>query len=1123
LENSRFTRFSEDVHRVLKVHTKPKGHGVDSIEEMANRLRGSDYGARGDALLPARGALLLLFLLAASALAKGQVRVWEGTLKLPVYEEGAPDPNPPFDEFATSRFNYPYTLRTEITNQRVEHELRAIYLENEYLKCSVLPDIGGHLYTCLDKISGRPMFYRNPSIKKANIGYRGAWAAFGVEFNFPVSHNWVSMSPVSFAFTTNPDGSASVTVGNIDRVYQMQWSVALTLRPGSTVLEQFVTLSNRSDVRHRFYWWNNAAVEAWDDSRIEYPMRFAAAHGFAEVQTWPVDSHGKDLSIIRNQTDGPVSWFAHGSRENFMGVWHPKTNTGTAHFADYAQLPAKKIWSWGVDADGLDWRTALSDNHSAYVELQAGLFRDQETYAFLEPRQTLSFTEYWMPVRETGGISRANLAGVVHLERKDGTLKAALVTNQKIPSASVRIFAGSTILLDLREDLAPEQVWTRELRLPDVGRKCRFELRNKEGVLLMTQSEGEYDWVPESEIKVGPQTSFAIPPEMEFTADEWLQFGITAELNGELLGAAKAYQMALKKFPASVELEKASGRLLASLRRYREARDYLAAAHARNTTDSETSYYLAISYEGTGAEREAIDAYREAMRLPAYRAAAALRLGELLARQGDLEAAEHALTLGLESAPRDLRTAEELGAVMRARGHVGNADTLAREWLVRFPLSDFLNEEIGQPLLDHLAADPYRVLDVASEYAKLGLYRRAVEVLSRTYRAVPADQREPGGVLPQDHPLVVYFRGYCREKLGESGANDYQEASRLSTTYVFPNSAEDFNSLEAALRKNENDATAHFLLGTWYFARGESDQALGEWSHARASQPRLPVLDASIGLTMLHLKGQSEAAFEVFEEGIKNDPRNVTNYFGAIAAAALIRKSAAERVRILEQYPDPDTMPTALVYELALSRTEAGDYRGAIQLFRNRFFGREEGGTNVRQVWIEVRVAQATGLARAGRCQEALALVKELGSRQAGLAFTENGLEPVLESARTSYRLGELFASCGQDTEANRRYQISSQSKEASEVAWAWAAAKKLPGYDSRQGQERLAAALAEAELRSRTSSFKGWWVYSIGILQMALGREAPAKSTLREALLLPQSLMSYHLARLALDGATPR
>ena len=107
-----------------------------------------------------------------------------------------------------------------------------------------------------------------------------------------------------------------------------------------------------------------------------------------------------------------------------MGVWHPHTNTGTVHYADYAQLPAKKIWSWGTDPDGLDWRKALSDNDSAYVEVQAGLFRNQETYAFLEPRQTISFSEFWMPVRDIGGISRANLAGVVHLNRQQKRLSS---------------------------------------------------------------------------------------------------------------------------------------------------------------------------------------------------------------------------------------------------------------------------------------------------------------------------------------------------------------------------------------------------------------------------------------------------------------------------------------------------------------------------------------------------------------------------------------------------------------------------------------------------------------------------------------------------------------------------
>src|SRR5258708_30393858 len=96
------------------------------------------------------------------------------------------------------------------------------------------------------------------------------------------------MSPVNFAFAKHEDGSASVSVGNIDRVYGMEWTVELVLRPKSTLLEQRVTLSNRSDARHRFYWWNNAADAISDDSRIVYPMRFAASHGFTEVRPWLV-------------------------------------------------------------------------------------------------------------------------------------------------------------------------------------------------------------------------------------------------------------------------------------------------------------------------------------------------------------------------------------------------------------------------------------------------------------------------------------------------------------------------------------------------------------------------------------------------------------------------------------------------------------------------------------------------------------------------------------------------------------------------------------------------------------------------------------------------------------------
>jgi tetratricopeptide (TPR) repeat protein len=465
--------------------------------------------------------------------------------------------------------------------------------------------------------------------------------------------------------------------------------------------------------------------------------------------------------------------------------------------------------------------------------------------------------------------------------------------------------------------------------------------------------------------------------------------------------------------------------------------------------------------------------------------------------------------------------------VMRANKKIESANNFANVWIARFPTSDFLSEEIGKPRLQHLAADPYRVLGIAAVYARLGLYQRALEVLSRKYEAVASDQSEPGAVLPQKNPLVVYFRAYCREKLGGSGASDYLEASRLSALYVFPSTAEDFSSLTAALRNNENDATAHFLLGEWYFSRGESEPAVEEWQNARTLNPSLPVLDANLGSALLYVKGIFDDALKVFEEGVKNDPLNITNYSGAVAASSLLRKSPTERAKILERYPNLATLPTALVYELALSRGEAGDYEGATKLFQNRFFGREEGGTNVRQVWIEVKLTQALGLARSGRCQDALALANSLDARVAGLSFTEDGLKEIVESARTNYLLGELFAVCGQKAEAEKHYQLAAQSSENShsensQLVWKWAAARKRAGYDPALWHERLTAAFVEVDSNSRANT-SAWLLYTEGVLQIALGHQQDGESSLRQTLLLPETHMSHHFARLALEGATPR
>ena len=895
-----------------------------------------------------------LFFIFSASMAAGQVRAWEGTLRLPASDEGAPDTNPPFDLFATRNFNYPYTIREGVRNTESMHDWRTVYLENEFLKCSVLPDLGGHVYTCIDKINGKPMFYANPSIKKALIGYRGAWSAFGIEFDFPISHNWVTLSPVDWAYSTHSDGSASVTVSNRDRVYGMEWTVEILLRPGSTVLEERVTLANRSDLRHRFYWWNNAGVQVWDDSRICYPMQFTAAHGFKDIDTWPVDSSGKDLSLISNQTDGNVSRFVYGSREPFMGIYNPHTDAGVVHYANYADLPAKKIWSWGVDPAGLEWRKTLSDNSSAYVEVQAGLFRNQETYAFLEPGQVIRFSEFWMPVRSIGTITYANMHGVVAITRKpqaDGKTKlhVGFNANNAIANAQIEFLGGDKILFSERVSLDPSHTFNHEIANLPPNAKLTFLLKSAEGVTLLKHTEGQYDWTPREDVHTGPQPAYQPPPKDAWTDGEFLTQGRDQELNGDPVSAFETYRSGLTKFPSSFELLKAEGRVAVGLFRYQEAANLLLQAAARATWDPEIHYYRGIAEEALGNMREARLEFEAAHRSPSFRAAASLLLAELLAQTGDTASALDTLKESCPAAAHNLRCIEETVALERSAGHPDLARQLARESLATYPTSSFLRNELRTPgsaeaeLDHHLAADSSRILNLAIEYIRLGMYDDALELLSRNYPKTASDESEPGAVPPGNDPLLAYFRGYCRQKLGQPGEPDFKAASHMPLLYVFPNDAETIPVLRAALAADPSDASAHFLLGTLLLSRGIVDPAIDEWQHAQQLNPKIPTLDAGMGRALLDLKKRPDDAAAVFQQGLQTDPGNPAVYIGLDRAMRQLGKPASERAEMLKRIPDQDSMPTALVRALVDDLRQDNRDEEADALLAKHFLPRKEG------------------------------------------------------------------------------------------------------------------------------------------------------------------------------------
>jgi predicted Zn-dependent protease len=1084
------------------------------------------------------GGALLCALAIISAAPVASVRVSQGTLQIPTYAEGPANPNPPFDLFSYGRFNYPYPIRDALTDRRELITWRTLNLENEYLRVTVLPDLGGHIYSCLDKRSGREMFYANTAIKKALIGYRGAWAALGVEFNFPVSHNWMSMSPVDFATVQNADGSGSIFIGNIDQVYGGQWRVELRLNPGRSVLEQHVDLYNTSRARHRYYWWSNGAVQVWDDSHLVYPTELMATHGFTRIEKWPVDEHGRDLSVIRNQEEGPVSLFTYRTNEPFVGVYQPHTQSGTVHVASPSELPTHKVWSWGHDRDAAEWRTALSDDDSAYIELQAGLFRNQETYAFLEPQDSVSFSEYWLPVRDLGGITRANVDAVIHMQRTAAAhARIALDVTRDLPDAHIAVH-GATSTFDRQVSLSPRDTWRWEGDIAGAS-PLRIDVTDAHGQPVISHTENHFDRTAAADVKVGPQPAAQLA-HGRLEIDDMLERGRIDELEGRRQMAMARYQAAVHSHPDNLALLKAAGRLAVTLgwadsrsAASTESVDWLQRANASNTTDFEIQYYLGSALASAGRFGDAERYLESSQRFRATRLAAGVELARVLAREGKTDAALKELQeLALESPRATIPRALELSLLRRA-GRLDEARERAEKIRAADPTSSFVRYErtrLGTPdpdLWTHLGADANRMLDIVDQYVSIAAWDDALDLLARRYPDVDPPGREPGAVPPGQSPLVAYYRGYVRAQSGTSAASDFEAARSLPTTYVFPSRRSSYVVLNEALKTNPADGTARFLLGSLYLSSGLVQPAIDSWQQVRRLRPATPVLHRNLGLALLQRSDYTEAR-RVLQEGLDVDRDNVDVYLALDAVLSASGASARDRATALARYPSAESeKPASLVFKAALALAEAGDAAGAERLFHDRFFPREEGGTNARTLYAEVRLTSARVASEQQRCDAARQILDSLSTEQPGLAFTKGGLADVVATATLSLQAAATESACGRTVEARARWERLARPLSADgpplTLALADTARQRLGRARTAAERARLERALenATAILETAGTSSPGVIEYARGVLLEALGKTAEARESLRRVFTYPDRSLSHALARAALKDMT--
>jgi tetratricopeptide (TPR) repeat protein len=928
------------------------------------------------------------------AVASG-VRMWEESVVIPTYLIGDPEPNPMFyfgrnSQGAQGRV-YPYPLYDTLTNKKVDKTYTMVYLENEYVRIGVLPEVGGRLFEGLDKTNQYNFIYRQHVIKPALIGLIGAWISGGIEWNIPHHHRATSALPVQYKLEENPDGSKTVWVGELEVRGRMRWAVGYTLRPGKAMLEASVRILNRTPVAQTMLSFANVAVHVNENYQVIFPpsTQYGTYHNKNQFTKWPIAtgryagadfSQGVDVSWYKNHISSN-SIFAWNYQDDFLAGYDHGKEAGTLSVADHHMVPGKKLWTWGNGPRGRTWDHILTDDDGPYMELMVGAYSDnQPDYSWLQPYEVKSFKQYWYPFRNIGGVKNANLDAAVNLETAGGKAKVGFYTPSAHAAATVTLKAGDKVLLQEKVAIGPARPYSKEVGVP--GGTDEHDLR------ASISAEGR-ELVAYSPLRLAPEpmpkaVTPPPPPQQIKTTEELYLAGLRIEqFHNASLDPLAYWQEALGRDPGDVRVNTALGINYFKKARFAEAEQLFRTALERLTgkyttpKDAEATYYLGLTLKAEGKYDEAYETLYKSTWNMAWRAAGYYEAAELASRRGELAAALDLAGRSLEANALNVRALTLKAAMLRNLGRVGEAlavlaaarriadpldvRIMAEQWLATRNPGD------ARPFTATMNTFPATAAETAGEYLNAGLWKDGTAVLSQVVSTAPDRARVS--------PLVYYYLAYFAGKLGQekNAAEYYASAVKAPPDYVFPFQYEMIEVFQQAIRANPRDARAPYYLGNLLYD-WQPEQALKYWQQSASLDASFPIVHRNLAVAYAHQPNGLEKAVASLEKAVSLQPRYALHFAELDALYDNTTVAPEKRLALFENnHTIVAKRDDALAREISLKVT-MGKYDQAIELMTGRRFAVWEGANlNVAEDWTNAHLLRGQQRLAARRYQEALA------------------------------------------------------------------------------------------------------------------------------------------------------
>lgn len=897
------------------------------------------------------------------------VKAWEERIKLPTYGTGKPEKNPIFSDKrvyqGSSGVVYPHPVVEKILDEKTDKEYTALFLENPYVKIMILPELGGRIQMAYDKMRNRHFVYYNQVIKPALVGLTGPWISGGIEFNWPQHHRPSTFSPLDYTIEEHADGSKTVWVSEVERMFRTKGMAGFRLYPDRAYLEINGRVYNRTHFPQTFLWWANPAVKVNDDYQSVFPPDVHAVfdHGKRDVSAFPIAkgkyykvdySAGVDISRYKN-IPVPTSYMAIQSKYDFIGGYEHDTKAGLLHVASHHISPGKKQWTWGKGEFGFAWDRNLTDEDGPYIELMTGVFTDnQPDFSWIQPNEEKKFTQYFMPYSELGAIKNATKDAFVNMEVSGNEVDIRLYTTAVQNNALIMLTHGGDVLWQEHIDIMPEKPFLKIITAANISsEKLRIALYDQHGKVLV-----QY----QPELKTAQHIPDAAKPAKDpkdiASIEQLFLTGLHLEqYRHATYNPTDYYREALKREPGDIRNNNAMGLWLLRRGKFADSEKYFRQAIATlternpNPYDGEPYYNLGVCLACCERFEEAFDAFYKSTWNAAWQHAAFLNLARIACRNRNWDDAMELIDQSINGNFRSLNARHVKAIILRKTQRNKEALTLIDEslGLDRFNVGCLFERYlIYRQSADEVAAsetlssmkkisrqDIHSHIEYGLDYYHAGCFEEACMMLEMLIY--------PGRAT---YPMVQYYIGFFHEKNNQSekAIAYYKKAAAQPSDYCFPNRIEDVAVLQSALSLNAQDSKAPYYLGNFWYANRQYDEAIASWEKSRELDDAFPTVHRNLALAYHNKRSRQDLALESLERAFERDQTDARVLMELDQLYKKLNKAHAERLTILEKFIDLTEDRDDLYLERVALYNHLGEHRKALELIMARRFHPWEGG-----------------------------------------------------------------------------------------------------------------------------------------------------------------------------------